>query len=181
MCNVSVHAVLLSHYVLLSQTLSVEQVAKAFSVFATSADEFFAEFDFIRPSKEGSELPSLILTADDTSDTFEGNGVDLGVKASMVLHELGYRCIGVYPDGLSDWRMNGGQPLKGYDDEKKEMDFYEIRRGRADSSMVIIDVRTKAERQQNGAIKQTLHIPCKLALYSFVVTVVDKQAFFLPF
>ena len=142
--------------------VSVEQVARAFSVFATSADEFFAEFDFIRPSKEGSELPSLILTADDTSDTFEGNGVDLGVKASMVLHELGYRCIGVYPDGLSDWRMNGGQTLKGYDDEKKEMDFYEIRRGRADSSMVIIDVRTKAERQQHGAIKQTLHIPCKL-------------------
>jgi len=160
--------------------IHVDQVAQAFSVYATSPEEFFAEYDFKRPSKEAAksisglkpssgglledlqnsqDSPTFILTADDTSETFDCEDGDLGEKACMILKELGYTNVGLYPDGLSDWRMNGGQTLKGYDDEKKEIDFHDIRKGRTMGTMIIIDVRTKAERQQNGAIKQTICIP----------------------
>ena len=63
--------------------------------------------------QNSQDSPTFILTADDTSETFDCEDGDLGEKACMVLKELGYTNVGLYPDGLSDWRMNGGQVRRG--------------------------------------------------------------------
>ena len=41
------------------------------------------------------------------------------------------------------------------------VDFWDVRHGRADDSMLIIDVRNPKERILPGAIKKTVNIPCK--------------------
>ena len=46
------------------------------------------------------------------------------------------------------------------DDNKKLVDFWDVRRGREEGSMVIIDVRNPKERILPGAIKKTVNIPC---------------------
>ena len=47
------------------------------------------------------------------------------------------------------------------DDTKKLVDFWDVRHGREDDSMLIIDVRNPKERILPGAIKKTVNIPRK--------------------
>ena len=57
--------------------------------------------------------------------------------------------------------MNGGKVFVDEDDNKKLVDFWEVRHARETDSMVIIDVRNPKERILPGAIKKTVNIPCK--------------------
>ena len=63
--------------------------------------------------------------------------------------------------GVSDWRINGGKVFVDEDDNKKLVDFWEVRHARENGSMAIIDVRNPKERILPGAIKKTINIPCQ--------------------
>ena len=62
--------------------------------------------------------------------------------------------------GLTDWWNNGGKVAVDADDAKRIVDFWDVRQGREDGSIVIIDVRNPKERILPGAIKKTVNIPC---------------------
>ena len=62
--------------------------------------------------------------------------------------------------GVCDWRRNGRKVVFDADDNKRLVDFWDVRHGREDGSIVIIDVRNPKERISPGAIKQTVNIPC---------------------
>ena len=66
-----------------------------------------------------------------------------------------------YETGVTDWRKNGGKVFVDSDDTKKLVDFWDVRHGREDDSMLIIDVRNPRERILPGAIKKTVNIPRK--------------------
>lgn len=150
-----------------SRHVPIDRVATAFSVAATTDAEFEKEFDFVRPTKKNeeetvtsSEQPKLLVFAADEEEE-DSDGLDLALKAAEILQELGYQYVAHYPRALSDWRQSGGSTLKGRDDEKKEVDFDEVRRGRDDAaaSVVLIDVRSKAERIQTGVIRSSINMP----------------------
>ena len=69
--------------------------------------------------------------------------------------------------GVSDWRNNGGKVFVDSDDNKKLVDFWDVRHGRDNGSMVIIDVRNPRERILPGSIKKTVNIPCEYHVISY--------------
>lgn len=114
-------------------------------------EEFASEFDFKRPALQ-SELP-IVLSCKS------------GVRASQAANQLfawGYENLAIYKGSFNDWMSKGGKYITSENDGQRIIDMETLCNGLANGSLVVIDVRNPAERQDPGHIPGTHNVPRKI-------------------